>query len=57
MNDHLTPEQRAKVSEVAHDLLAHRAAGGKLSPDALRWAEHNAKTDPIAVADGEGSEL
>lgn len=48
MTDHLTPEQRTRIREVARDLLDHRAAGGKLSPDALRWAELNAKPEQQA---------
>ncbi len=48
MTTPLTPEQLEKMRRVARDLLDHRAAGGKLSPDALRWAEINAKPEQQA---------
>lgn len=48
MTTPLTPEQLEKMRRVARDLLEHHAAGGKLSPDALRWAEINAKPEQQA---------
>jgi hypothetical protein len=50
----MTAEQVELMKQAARNLLAHRDAGRKCDPEALRWAEHLLKANPkpyVAEAD------